>query len=77
MNHRQGIEVDRASFYIARPEFFPLFKLKLSAAYKIRLWWEIQLRVSALGQMQLTILLFHSIILYKILIQSSLFKLLN
>jgi hypothetical protein len=47
-NHRPGIEVDRACFY---KEFFPLFKLKLSAAYEIRLWSQILMCAPVLGLM--------------------------
>ncbi len=57
LSHRQGIEVDRALFYMACPDFFPFLKLKLSAANEITLWWEIQMCCSTLGLLQWAILL--------------------
>jgi hypothetical protein len=51
-SHRQGIEVDRALFYMACPDFFPFLKLNLSAANEITLWWEIQMCGLTLGLLQ-------------------------
>ena len=59
LNHRQGIEVDRALFYMACPDFFPFLKLNLSAANEITLWWEIQMCGLTLGLLQRTILLIY------------------